>query len=332
MSDVKWVLNGAGKLNYEAFVRRAPVGDEIQIDVYSSGLNFADAMMLKGLYPDAPAYPFVPGYEVSGVISAVGPKVTRFRPGDQVMGGVYFGGYSSCVNVSERQCVKIPPTLNVMTGASVVVSFLTAWLALVEYARIREGDRIVVDCASGALGSMMALLARHSGAHLSGLTSSEHKKEGILKLYDEAMTHAEFAASAGKFDIIIQSRGGPSFHHMLKRLRPGGRIVALGVSELVAQAGPIHRVRATLRTLWGLRPIFPATLMNENIGIFGLNVLRLFESFEILENGLAKLEEFAPQIPIAATFESVDLEVAFRQILSKQLVGKVLLQWRPHVS
>ncbi len=328
MADFHWVLTGKNQLELEMFARRAPSPGEVQIEVSCSGLNFADAMMLGGLYPDAPSYPFTPGYEVSGVVSAVGEGVSRYKSGDEVIAGLYFGGYSSVVTVNERQCVKMPSNLNSKTGASVLVSYLTAWLALYEYARVRPGDRLLVDCASGALGSMMAILAKKRGAYLVGLTSSAHKKESILERYDEAYTHEEFTNSSliSPFDIIIQSRGGPAFHQMISHLRPGGRMVALGVSELVS-SGLMGRLRATLRTLWGLRPIFPAALMNGNYGVYGLNVLRLFDHMEVIERGLDSLVKDAPEIPIAATFSARELPQAFKQILSKELVGKVLIDW-----
>lgn len=328
MADFHWVLTASKRLEWQMFVRRAPGPSEIQIEVVCSGLNFADAMMLKGLYPDAPKYPFTPGYEVSGVVVSVGKDVTRFRPGERVLAGLYFGGYSSVVTVSERQCLHIPSNLDEKTGASVLVSYLTSWLALVEYARVREGDRVLVDCASGALGSMIAGMAKKRGAYIVGLTSSPHKKAGILKSYDEAYTHDELESLQilAPFDIIIQSRGGPSFHQLIRRLRPGGRIVALGVSELVS-SGVWNRLKATLRTMWGLRPIFPATLMNGNYGVYGLNVLRLFDHIEVLERGLTLLASECPIIPIAKIVPAKDVEQTFKQILAKELVGKVLLDW-----
>lgn len=327
MQGMRWILQGREKLCLEKFAVRQPEPQEIVIKVISSGINFADAMMIKGLYADAPAYPFTPGYEVSGKVVAIGSDVQNFKVGDEVIAGCHFGGHSSHICLPAKQCAPLPAGQNVQTGASVVVSFLTAWLALSEYARIRRGDRVLVDCASGALGQMIAQMARKSGAHLTGLTSSRTKLAGILKHYDKAYTHDDLEQEAQKFDLIIQSRGGPSFHQMIKRLRPGGRMVALGVSDLIA-SGFINKVRGILRTLWGLRPLFPASMMNGNYGVFGLNVLRLFEDFELLQKGLAETSVEAPTIDIAKTFDYRQLEEAFKQILSRELAGKVLLSWK----
>ena len=85
----------ASTLKVRDLAPRPPSDDEVAIDVAYSGVNFADIQMRLGFYPDAPKRPFVPGYEVSGKITAVGKGVTNVRIGDQVVAGTYFGGYAS---------------------------------------------------------------------------------------------------------------------------------------------------------------------------------------------------------------------------------------------
>src|SRR5262245_51697896 len=87
---------------------RAPGADEVAIDVAYSGINFADVQMRIGLYPDAPKKPFVPGYEVSGTVRAIGSDVRDLQVGDQVIAGTYFGGYASTVTIPARQAFKLP--------------------------------------------------------------------------------------------------------------------------------------------------------------------------------------------------------------------------------
>jgi len=95
----------------------SPGDDEVAIDVAYSGINFADVQMRIGLYPDAPELPFIPGYEVSGTVRAVGGQVTGFAPGDRVVAGCYFGGYASAICVPARQVFKLPASLDLATGA-----------------------------------------------------------------------------------------------------------------------------------------------------------------------------------------------------------------------
>src|SRR6187397_2982587 len=94
-----------------------PVGpDQVAIAVKYSGINFADIQMRLGFYPDAPKKPFVPGYEVSGVITAIGKNVRELKVGDQVVAGTYFGGYASHVTIPARQVFKLPRTVDLAAG------------------------------------------------------------------------------------------------------------------------------------------------------------------------------------------------------------------------
>src|SRR5690349_24849413 len=97
---------------------KPPADDEVAIDVAYSGVNFADIQMRLGFYPDAPKRPFVPGYEVSGKVAAVGKNVRDVRVGDPVIAGTYFGGYASTVTVPASQVFKLPTSIDLAAGAA----------------------------------------------------------------------------------------------------------------------------------------------------------------------------------------------------------------------
>ena len=101
-------FGSASTLHVSELSPRPPADDEVAIDVAYSGVNFADIQMRLGFYPDAPKKPFVPGYEVSGRITAIGKGVTGLRVGDAVIAGTYFGGYASHVTIPARQVFKLP--------------------------------------------------------------------------------------------------------------------------------------------------------------------------------------------------------------------------------
>src|SRR4051812_33429301 len=124
---------------------RAPGDDEVAIDVAYSGINFADIQMRIGLYPDAPKRPFVPGYEVSGTIAQVGARVGGLAVGDALVAGTYFGGYASSVTVPAGQLFKLPSSFGLAAGPALPVAFFTAPLAVLEMARVRAGDRVVIE-------------------------------------------------------------------------------------------------------------------------------------------------------------------------------------------
>src|ERR1041384_4874288 len=122
---------------------RAPGDGEVAIDVAYSGINFADIQMRLGLYPDAPKRPFVPGYEVSGKVAAVGKRVSGLAPGDPVVAGTYFGGYASTVTIPAHQVFKLPVAYDLAAGAALPVAYFTAQLAVFEIP-------VAYDLAAGA--------------------------------------------------------------------------------------------------------------------------------------------------------------------------------------
>ena len=105
-------FGSASTLHVSDFAPRAPADDEVSIDVAYSGVNFADIQMRLGFYPDAPKKPFVPGYEVSGTITALGKNVRDLKVGDTVVAGTYFGGYASHVTIPARQVFKLPKNVD----------------------------------------------------------------------------------------------------------------------------------------------------------------------------------------------------------------------------
>src|SRR5688572_14561384 len=210
----------AESLKLRDIAPRAPSDDEVAIDVAYSGINFADIQMRLGFYPDAPKKPFVPGYEVSGKVTAVGRNVTDVKPGDAVVAGTYFGGYSSHVTIPSRQVFRLPTTIDLAAGAALPVNYFTAQLALFEMARVRKGDRVLIECATGGVGVLAIQMARHAGAEVTGLTTSPHKKSFIESLGAKAYTVDEFRADASlrNYDFILNASGGGEIMWQRKRL------------------------------------------------------------------------------------------------------------------
>ena len=120
---------------------------DVRIAVRAAGVNFADTMARAGLYPHAPKPPCVLGYEVSGVVEAVGPAVTGVQVGQRVMAGTRFGGQAEIVVVPEDNVLPLPDRLSFEQGAAFVVSYATAYAALHVLGGMREGDRVLIHAA-----------------------------------------------------------------------------------------------------------------------------------------------------------------------------------------
>jgi 2-desacetyl-2-hydroxyethyl bacteriochlorophyllide A dehydrogenase len=307
-----------------------PADDEVAIDVAYSGINFADIQMRLGLYPDAPKKPFVPGYEVSGTIAATGARVKDVKPGDAVIAGTYFGGYASRVTLPARQVFKLPAGIDLEAGAALPVNYFTAQLALFEMARVRAGDRILVEPATGGVGVLAIQMARHAGAEVTGLTTSPHKKPFIEGLGAKAYTVDEFHADASLrgYDLVINSSGGAAITWQRERLGLTGRIICLGMSSMTKDGKRSYVKIAS--ALWHTPRISVLKLFDANTGVYALNALHVLRDpvwIEKLTRSLGQVDEMNLRPHVGKVFAANDVAAAHAFLETKQATGKVLLRW-----
>lgn len=320
----------ASTLQLRELAPRPPGDDEVAIEVAYSGVNFADIQMRLGFYPDAPKKPFVPGYEVSGRITAVGKDVQDLAVGDQVIAGTYFGGYASHVTIPARQVFALPASVDLAHGAAIPVNYFTAQLALFEMARVRAGDRVLVECATGGVGVLAIQMARHAGAEVTGLTTSPHKKGFITELGATAYTRDEFRAteSLRGYDMILNASGGAEIEWQRARLGITGRMVCLGMSSGVKD-GKRDFLRIALAALRTPR-ISVLKLFDANTGIYALNALHVLRDpvwIEKLTRAMAGVEQMGLRPHVGKVFPAQDASAAHAFLETKQATGKVLLRW-----
>lgn len=308
----------------------APGDDEVAIDVAYSGVNFADIQMRIGLYPDAPKKPFVPGYEVSGKVSQVGKNVHDIAVGDPVVAGCYFGGYASTITVPATQVFKLPARFDLAAGAALPVAYFTAQLAVSEMGRVRKGDRVLIEPGTGGVGVIASQMARHLGAEVTGLTTSEHKKPFITALGATAYTLDEFRANERLtgYDFILNSSGGGNIKWQRKRLGLTGRIVCIGISSGVKDGK--RNLLTVARTLIQMPRISILKLFNDNTGVYALNALHVLRDptwIARLTRSMDTIEPMGIQPHVGKVFPASEVAAAHRFLETKQATGKVLLQW-----
>lgn len=306
--------------------------DEVAIAVKYSGINFAEIQMRNGFYPDAPKRPFVPGYEVSGTVERVGSDVHDVAPGDAVIAGTYFGGYASRVTVKANQVFPLPANQTLAEGAAIPVNFFTAHVALIEMARVRAGDRVLIECATGGVGTLAIQICKHLGAELVGLTTSAHKKPYIERLGARAYTVEEFEADGSEatrgFDIILNASGGATIKRQLERLDYTGRLVCIGLSSGVKDGQ-----RSLLRMGWAALNtprLSVLKMFDASTGIFGLNVLRVLSDqrwVAKLNARLSDVEAMALSPHVGKVFPASEIAAAHEFLQTKQATGKVLIEW-----
>lgn len=309
----------------------SPVGDdEVAIDVCYSGINFADIQMRLGFYPDAPQKPFVPGYEVSGRIAAVGKNVTDLSPGDEVAAGTYFGGYASRITVPAHQAFRLPTSTDLAAGAALPVNFFTAQLALFEMARIRAGDRVLIECATGGVGTLAIQMARHVGAEVVGLTTTASKLDYIRKLGATAYTRDEFYRNEAinGFDFILNASGGKEIRTQLARLQITGRMVCIGISSGIRD-GKRNFFRIAKAALQTPR-LSVLKMFDANTGVFALNALHVLRDptwVTRLTRTLDAVDAMELKPHIGRIFPADEVAAAHGYLETRKALGKVLLEW-----
>jgi NADPH:quinone reductase-like Zn-dependent oxidoreductase len=311
-----------------------PGDGEVRIRVRAAGINFADILARIGLYPDAPRPPVVVGYEVAGVVDAVGTGVTSPQPGDRVVALTRFGGYADCVVVPAAQAFRFPDGLSDAEAAAVPVTYLTAALALYRLAAVSAGETVLVHNAGGGLGIAATQLARLRRATVMGTASSA--KHDALRSFgvDHAIDyrHGNVEAEIIRLtkgrgvDVILDPLGGKSFAASYRMLAPLGRLVMLGVSSVAGERRSPWRV---VRAWWGMKHFSPLSLMNRNRGVFGLNLGHLWDERRplqaVMDLLLAELGAGRLTPVVARTFPLERAGDAHRFIQSRSNIGKVVL-------
>jgi NADPH2:quinone reductase len=322
----------AGTLSVETSASDAAPGQgEVAIAVRYSGLSFADVHMRLGLYPAAPPRPYVPGLELSGVVSAVGPGVRGLAAGDEVVAGsTRLGAYASRIILPATTVYPLPRGLDLAQGAALPVNFVTCHIALFEMGRVRAGDRVLVEGAAGGIGNIAVQLARSAGASVVGLTTSAVKKEFIAEMGATACTEEEFYAdrAIAGFDFILNASGGASIRPQLERLDQTGRMVCIGMSSAIHNGR--RSLARVLKALWATPRISAMKLRNSNTGVFGLNTLKIMRDPKWLERlapHFTRVSELGLKPHVDKIFAATDVAKAHEYLESRQARGKVLLSW-----
>ncbi|MFZ3560567.1 NADP-dependent oxidoreductase [Streptomyces sp. BH055] len=244
---------GAPEVLHEIDVPRPKPGiGQIVVAVHAAGLNPTDYKHRAfGMFLGEP--PFVLGWDVSGVVEAVGLGVSLFQPGDEVFGMLPYpygaGSHAEYVAGPARAFVPKPAGLSHVEAGALPLVGLTAWQALVDVARVQPGQRVLVQAAAGGVGHVAVQIAKARGAYVIG-TASAAKHEFVRGLgADEVIDYrtADFAAETGDLDVVLDTLGGEDRLRSLDVLRPGGILVSLlpvDFDEVAARARELG-VRAT---------------------------------------------------------------------------------------
>ena len=304
-------------------VQEAPIPEpragQVRIKVHASGLNYADIMQREGLYPNGPKPPFGAGFEVAGVVDAVGPGDVPWKNGDPVM-GFCESGYSEYVIADAVRVLPKPEALDFAAAAAVPCQYLTAYHALITLANLHEGQWVLLQAAAGGLGTLMVQIAKNAGATVIGTCSTEEKCELLTELgcdYPINYAKGDFGQEVKRLtnnagcDLVVESVGGEVFDKSLRSLKPRGRLITIGVAS---------RQPATVNTIH---------LLASNLTVSGFHLMAYTNDADAMANALRDLQQWLSdgklrivvrhQFPLEAAAEAQQF------VSDRKSVGKVVL-------
>lgn len=220
-------------LQAEPAPKPEPAADELLVDVHAAGVNSLDCLFRRGIIEE-PALPWIPGFDLSGVVETAGADVTEFDAGDRVYGQV--GGppgsgntYAEYAAASADEVVPVPDTLEHTEAAGVPMVAHAAWQALFDEGELSEGERVLFHGAAGGVGHIAVQLANWRGADVIG-TGSAHSEEFLYDLGVEGFVNyreERFEDVVDDVDVVIDTQGGETRERSFEVLTEGGTLVSL---------------------------------------------------------------------------------------------------------
>jgi len=306
--------------------------DELLVQVYAAGLNPIDNMIPTGMFK--PVLPFqLPatlGSDLAGVVTEVGSRVTRFKPGDAVFASLFDLGTGSLAEfavVPQSAAALKPANLDFVQAASIPMVGLTSWQALKERANLRAGQKVFIPAGAGGIGTFAIQLAKHLGAKV-GTTTSTGNVELVRSLgADEVVDYKkeEFENRLRGYDTVLGTLRGDAIEKSIGILKPGGKVVSL-IGPLDAAFARARRLNFFLRFVFGLMSRKIMRLAKKREVTYSFLFVRP-DGDQLTEVGeLLKAERIQPVIDKVFAFEQAKEALAY--LAEGRAKGKVVVKMR----
>ncbi len=298
---------------------RDPGPGEVRLRIRAASVNFPDILMIQGKYQHKPPLPFTPGMEGAGEVIAVGAGVTRFRPGDRVVGGLRTGGFAEEAIAAEGALRAMPKGMDFDAAAAFQAAYLTAYVALVRRAAIATGETLLVHGAAGGVGLAAVDLGLAFGAKVIATASSDEKRAFLtargahLVLPPAGFREAVKAFTGGLgADVIYDPVGGDVFDESVRCIAFDGRLLVIGFTS-----GRIPKIGANIPLIKGF------SLMGVRAGEYGRRFPeRGRENLEAIDQ-LAEEGVIRPHV--CARFALDEAVEAMRMLQERKAIGKVVV-------
>ena len=305
--------------------------DDVLIETHAIGVNYPDALMLRGLYQKRAPVPFVPGRDLAGVVRAVGAEVTRCKPGDRVVAQVFTGAFGELTAAPQKRCFVLPDGMDFEAAAAMITPFNTAWIAVDVRGGVKAGDTVMITGAAGGVGLAAIQLCKARGAKVLAAVSTPKKGKlamengadalidtnapdlATLKEHLKAQVAEVTGVADGRgCDTVLETVGGDLFEASLRVLNFGGQLVIVGFAS-----GSIPAPKANY-------------LLYNNISVVGAPLdIRFEQAYDQIETAVAEAArlyvEGKVKPNITATMPLDDFQQAFDQMIGRQMMGKIVL-------
>ena len=298
--------------------------NEVLLDVHAAGINFPDTLIIEGKYQFKPPFPFSPGGEASGVISAVGEKVSHLKVGDRVMALTGWGSCAEQIAVPAYNILPMPDAMDFTTAAAFSMTYGTAMHALKQRGALQAGETLLVLGASGGVGLAAIEIGKAMGARVIAAASSAEKLEvarqagadELINYQDEDIRERLKTLTKGQgVDVVIDPVGGDLFETVFRSIAWNGRMLVIGfasgtIPSLPANL-PLLKGAAVIGVFWGS---FAQRQPQDNVA----NFQQLFAWFA--EGKLKPL--------VSQTFALEDTAQAINTLAARKAVGKLVIKVR----
>lgn len=298
--------------------------NEVLLDVHAAGINFPDTLIIEGKYQFKPPFPFSPGGEASGVISAVGENVSHLKVGDRVMALTGWGSCAEQIAVPAYNILPMPDAMDFTTAAAFSMTYGTAIHALKQRGALQTGETLLVLGASGGVGLAAIEIGKAMGARVIAAASSAEKLEvarqagadELINYQDEDVRERLKTLTKGQgVDVIIDPVGGDLFETVFRSIAWSGRMLVIGfasgtIPSLPANL-PLLKGAAVIGVFWGS---FAQRQPQDNVA----NFQQLFAWFA--EGKLKPL--------VSQTFALEDTAQAINTLAARKAVGKLVIKVR----
>jgi NADPH2:quinone reductase len=297
-----------------------PVKGEVIVSVSIAGCNWGDTQMRSGTYSFPVKYPIIPGYEVAGIVTALGPDVRGVALGDRVAALLPSGGYAQKCLAPADMLIALPRQIELTTAAAFPIQAITAYHMLFTVAHLRPGDTVLVHAIGGGVGLYCTQLAVRAGARVIGTVGTLDKEklahaygaEKVVVGGSEDFVAAALALTGGKgVDLLIDSLGGKTLDRSFAAVRVLGHLISIGEAE----GAPLDNIRQRLMersqtfTRFSLGKLDPTTTVWRDAIAYLLRAIT---------DGWLK-------VPIEAIFPFDQSAVMHERLESRHASGKLLL-------